>query len=430
MDVLPCGHAANEGTSRLCPHLVGAEVDIWHFRLLRGSGVASDLVCGECESDLSQGRPPDLTVVCEGCVERVTTERWHMQGWRGSPGIDERPEPVGLHYGEALAGPDIASPRATAPFERGWITVSADGGVWSHADGRDRRAAEVDIHALQEQPADRGKQPIIAAHASDDGRFVAVVNDYGRTGIVLDLATGPTVLRLDRGSHHPEQTRFPVAFVTLRDGDTVVIAATDWNRVDAFDPASGQLLTPRRPTSYRTGEQRPAHHLDYFHGALHPSPDGRWVLDDGWVWQPLGVPSAWSVERWLGGNVWETEDGPSLAMFGERAYLWDAPMCWVDERRVAIWGRGYDDEAMLDGIAVYDVEDVVLVAEFAGQPRGDLWSDGRRLLATGDGELSVWDPFTGERTARLPETAPIAFNRWLGELLVEDDGRLRRVRLG
>jgi hypothetical protein len=109
-------------------------------------------------------------------------------------------------------------------------------------------------------------------------------------------------------------------------------------------------------------------------------------------------------------------------------------MCWVDERLVAIWGLGFDDEAMLDGVAVYDVEDVVLVTEIAGVPRGHLWSDGRRLLAAGagagDGGLSVWDPFTGERTAEIPDLAPIAFNRWLGELLVEaDDGRLRRVHL-
>ena len=443
MDVLPCGHVANEGTGRVCPHLIGPEAPTEHFRLLRGHRLDSDFACAECESDLSQGGAPDLAVVCEGCVDRLASGRWSLLGWRGAPGIDERPEPQrAVDIGPPLGGPGLASPRAVAPFDRGWVTVAPDGGVWAHVGGDDHQVGDLaqiagvgdllDLDGLNGWSFTSRNQPTVAVHASADGRFAAVVVDHGRAGAVLDLTSGTATLPLDRADYHAEWTRFPVTFVTAAGHETVVVAATGWNRVDAFDAATGRLLTPRPSLSHGPGQDRPEHYLDYFHGALHASPDGRWVLDDGWVWQPVGIPSAWSVERWLGANVWESEDGPSLAMFCQRSYLWDVPMCWVDERLVAIWGLGFDDEAMLDGVAVYDVEDVVLVKELAGVPRGHLWSDGRRLLAAGagDGGLSVWDPFTGQRTAQIPDLAPIAFNRWLGELLVEaDDGRLRRVHL-
>jgi len=55
------------------------------------------------------------------------------------------------------------------------------------------------------------------------------------------------------------------------------------------------------------------------------------MLDDGWVWQPEGLPRGWSVEAWLGGNVGESENGPSVTRLDWRSYLWDAPMCWIDD---------------------------------------------------------------------------------------------------
>jgi len=73
----------------------------------------------------------------------------------------------------------------------------------------------------------------------------------------------------------------------------------------------GQVAAVSRPTSYKNGEERPPHYLDYFHGALHVNPKGSHVLDDGWIWHPLGVPTTWSLQRWVTENPWESEDGPS-----------------------------------------------------------------------------------------------------------------------
>ena len=63
------------------------------------------------------------------------------------------------------------------------------------------------------------------------------------------------------------------------------------------DPSTGELLTEGGPASYETGEEWPKHDLDDFHGALNVCPDGPRIADDGWIWQPNGVVSTWSIDE-------------------------------------------------------------------------------------------------------------------------------------
>lgn len=276
-----------------------------------------------------------------------------MVGWRGTPGVAERPERVRVRRSAPLGGAGIVSPRTAAAFRRGWVTVAPDGGVWTHTEDGDEHV--IDAREVEKPPSEGTSRTraMLAAHTSDDGRFLAVVNDYGSTGVVLDLTTRTTVLRLDRGRYHTRQTPFPLTFVATEDRGTVLVAATAWNRLDGFEPGSGHLLKVRDTVVRQEGRvARPR--CGFFHGALHASPDGRWMLDDGWVWAPQGQVRTWSIERWFGGNLWESDDGSSLVVLAHRWYLWDAPMCWIDDRRVAIWGLGNDDEAMIDGITIYD----------------------------------------------------------------------------
>src|SRR5258708_20088087 len=104
------------------------------------------------------------------------------------------------------------------------------------------------------------------------------------------------------------------------------IHGSGWNRLDGSDSATGELVSDRNPTSYRRGEDRPAHYLDYFHGRLVLSPDGRRIVDDGWVWHPFGIPDVWDIQAWLDNNVWESEDGPSKLSLASRAYYWNHPL--------------------------------------------------------------------------------------------------------
>jgi hypothetical protein len=230
-------------------------------------------------------------------------------------------------------------------------------------------------------------------------------------------------MRLDGGWYRPDTVPFSIGFV-VHDDRTLLVHRTAWNRLDVSDPAGGELLTSRGPTAYGKGEPRPAHYLDYFHGALSISPGGRWVLDDGWVWAPVGVPTVWDLRSWMTGNVWESEDGPSRRWICQRDYAWDRPTCWLGEDLLAISGIGDDDEAMLTGVELFDVARNVRVGAFAG-PDGALFeADGQLLAAAPDG-LQRWDPATGELTGTVPGFVP-THQHPAGELVSVADGVLRR----
>lgn len=239
---------------------------------------------------------------------------------------------------------------------------------------------------------------------SPDARFCAIVNDYGRYGVVVDLQSRTITLHLDRGAYHPETQPFPAAFAVHQDR-CVLIHGTDWNRVDVSDAATGKLLIERAPTSYVKGEERPEHYLDYFHGRLHVSPGSEWILDDGWVWQPFGAPSSWSLKDWLENNIWEAEDGPSHKQLCWRDYHWDVPMTFLDNHTVAISGLGDDDEEMEPGARVFDVRSGEEINSFAG-PSGLFFSDGQQLLSSEANGLHFWDVHKGVLSDQIESFRP------------------------
>ena len=394
----------------MCRHLLGTE-GADHVRFLTGFRLEYDIGCVECGQTTETRRQLELFQACEGCVARCTGEHDWSFTWRGEPGIEDRPEPVSLAVAEACLP---VRPADIAPAYGGdgaaWLVLAADGeiGRFSAETGQWQVLAGCSVPGEPDRKPWMGHALRRRLHASACGGFAAVVNDYGRHGQVIDLRTGTVTLTLDGGSYHPETVPFSLAF-TSHGGRTAVIHRTDWNRLDISDAATGELLTARGPTSYLRGEQRPKHYLDYFHGATAISPDGRWVADDGWVWQPFGVLTAWDVRQWLTRNPWESEDGPSSRDLCGRDY-WDSPMCWIDENRLAVYGIG-DDETLLPGVRVFDVARSAEESAFAlpDRPNG-LFSDGRRLYAASTTGLDVWDPATGERTGTVPGFMPTAYH--------------------
>jgi hypothetical protein len=252
-------------------------------------------------------------------------------------------------------------------------------------------------------------------HVSPRGEFAAVVNDYGRYGQVVDLRSGTLTLTLDGGDYHPETVPFSFAFVDLQ-GRMVAIHRTAWNRLDISDPYSGKLLSERAPASYRSGEERPPHYLDYFHGALYASPGNTRILDDGWVWHPMGIPVVWNLDSWISDNPWESEDGPTRKEICAREY-WDDAMTWLSEEKVAISGIGDDDIELIDGARIFDITSVGKTGDrrhsdwnwareitvFPG-PAGKFFSDGKRLYSSDETGLSRWDPQNGARTIQRTTT--------------------------
>lgn len=194
------------------------------------------------------------------------------------------------------------------------------------------------------------------------------------------------VLELDRGDYCVYTTPFPIAFLP---GGRVIVA-TDWNRLDVVDLATGKVLTERETQ------------LDYFHGGLTLSPSGRWLLDDGWVWHPVGVPRVLDVDTWLrdGGD-------PPAEQLTYRNYAWNQPVAWVTPHVVAVQRIGADDEAMIDGVELYSVPSGRRMEPFAG-PAGRMWGHKGLLYVSGEAGFEVWDPSRGARIGLVAGFRPIA----------------------
>lgn len=268
----------------------------------------------------------------------------------------------------------------------------------------------------------------LSFHASPKGDMAAVVEKRGRRGVVFDLRTARPTMGLDRGDYHCEQTEFPVVFFETGD-ELRLVHGTDWNRLDVSDPRTGCLLTDRSPTSYRQGEERPAHYLDYFHGSLTISPNGARITDNGWVWHPSGVVVTWSLRRWLETDPWESEDGPSKRALCYRLYFWEGPLCWIDDRTLAVWGYGKDDEELIPAALIFDVESAECVRWFAG-PVGTFAYDGYLFSSSAEAGTSVWDIKTGERLLHDAEYRPTVYHPGAKRFIsVTPSGGLRLSRL-
>ena len=219
------------------------------------------------------------------------------------------------------------------------------------------------------------------------GRYAAVSNRFGRYAAVFALPDAPSeqaaeLLKLDRGSYYTDKSLFPLAFAEP-DHRTLLIHGSDWNRLELTELPSLRPLTARampdsgeseRPSDKASDEASveigasgepgsgPVPFLNYFHGRLQVSPDGSQIADSGWVWQPVGLIGAWSLREWLA-DPWASENGESLKHFFQTED-WDLPAAWIDNDRLAVWGR--IDTDLLDeedwqhigdkpAIVVYDV---------------------------------------------------------------------------
>ena len=132
-------------------------------------------------------------------------------------------------------------------------------------------------------------------------------------------------------------------------------------------------------------------------------------MSNGWVWRPDGAIDAWDLKRWFGENVWESEDGRSKVRLCWRGYFWDGPLCWTDDRTVAVWGYGKDDDWLIPAVRLFDVISGRETFWFAGpeaisRKTSDCLLDPSSSMVFGDYLFAlskehgtgVWDVATGE----------------------------------
>ncbi|MEV6608683.1 hypothetical protein [Kutzneria sp. NPDC051319] len=173
------------------------------------------------------------------------------------------------------------NPDGLAALPGGWLALTEDGLVRIADDGSPDHIGERG-HAESYDPDDAIDDFDIGPgiHVSHDGRFAAVVTNFGRYGEVIDLSDGSLALEFDRGDDDNWTTYYPAAF--LSDGTFVTATESPTGRMwahqgrlhtvtdegmEVWDPADGArtgLLKGFSPTAYNrvagvfaqlTGEQ-------------------------------------------------------------------------------------------------------------------------------------------------------------------------------
>lgn len=418
---MPCGHAAAEASGRMCRHLVEQGEDAYdHVRLLTGRGLTYDTCCEDCDRDLQTGKRIDLLPTCEGCAANLAEEyTFSLLGWRGEPEVLNRPEPVDDTRRTTTLPVQLGPVADLVPLRDGdrstWLVLCEDGRIarFDAGTGAYEFVAAASVSPGDDKPYFKDKPPRRKLHVAANGAYAAVVVDYGTRGEVLDLSTGRRTAELTGGDYHQGTVPFSFGFFA-RDGRTLAVHRTQWNRLAVSDPATGLIVNPGRESSY-------------FHGRLHVSPSHHWLADDAWVWTPVGSPIVLDLGQWpQGDSADDQQEFPHLRLT-DRAYLWDSPMCWIGDDLFAISGIGHDAEALLAGARVFDARTGAEVMAFAG-PRGAFFSDGRRLYAANEDGTEIWDPYTGERTGTVPAFAATHHHPTANELVALDSDRTALVR--
>lgn len=349
-------------TNEVCPHLHENSRNSY-IKYFTGIGLQYHLVCETCAEHFQDGDILLKTISEAGFTEIEKAGYW--AGVRGKPETIYKPSSLAFTHRE-IHLPELLSynlldiqPLQQAP-DPIWMGLTADGRLMEINFENQTVSTIKDITSSVVNL----KQPI-SIHIAPNGNFIAMVETLRTEGLVLDLETGRMSMSLTRDGEYSDLTPFPIAFF-MHNGKPLLIHSTDWNRLDISDPQTGQLLTARGPTSYETGQPRPEHYLDYYHGRLLVSPDHEWIADDGWAWHPIGSITTWNIRRWLEENEWESEDGLSWKILTVRAYFWGGPFCWIDKHILAVWGYGQDDEWLIPAVCIFDAASGELLRWFAG----------------------------------------------------------------
>lgn len=393
-----CNHHEKERIHCICSHLDLKKFDYYYLRF-SGQGAEYAVVCTQCQSTPWE----ELNRVCEQCFREASRGTFNQCGIVGNAEVivatQERCEL------ELMGTIEFAHPiLAGAKWRNRWLVLLED-----------RSFHSVDPYGNESERMGQVSDPCqldwleqLDLITSSDGRYAAITNRKGQHGLVWDLNWDRIVMHLNRGDYHLEQTPFPVCFFDRGD-DTRVIAATEWNRLDIFDPSTGVSLTPR-DTKRETGAPEPAHHLDYFVGELALSPNEQTLLVDGWVWHPLGVVGTVDLAAWRTGSTFACEDGLSAEGVRSCNYNWNVGKAFLSDSEVILWGIGNDDEYMVDGAVLYDLQRGLPIRYIAGPPNARFVVDEWLFCFSPNHDTTAWNVVTSERVWHAPGHHAAVYN--------------------
>jgi ribA/ribD-fused uncharacterized protein len=405
-----CFHEDDEADPemrQICLHLLTEYTNnygLHYYRVYTGKGIEYVMTCAHCTQLSKTELEKNLRKICTECFGEFALSI--RDGSIGSPEFPEKDMGYFLSHSEislpALASETFLALKPVESEQHLWIGVTNNRGIWQINLSQEKAVV---LFELTEAAINFSEK--ISLEISQDGIFAAVANTNGQYGFVIDLAQGKITMRLDRNQYHIENCNFSMSFFE-KDQRTLFVHATDWNRLDVSDPKSGLLLT-KRETPKAEKNWYPEHYLDYFHCSVQVSPNASWIVDNGWVWSPVGQVRTWSLTRWLTENIWESEDGPTKKRLCNRSYFWDGPVCWIDNRTLAVWGHGNDDLLLIPAVLIFDVVTGEQISWFAG-PAGELYFDQYLFSCDNEMGMAAWDVNTGERVFAAPNFHPTGYH--------------------
>jgi hypothetical protein len=123
-----------------------------------------------------------------------------------------------------------------------------------------------------------------AAVGSPSGNYAVIHERLGTKGLLL--REGTIVRELDRSFYHANVYEYPVCLFALPGGREVIAHCPD----SYCDAVIEDAETGERLSAPSTGDRQ-----SFFHSRLAASPDGRFLLTAGWVWQPWDVVLVWEL---------------------------------------------------------------------------------------------------------------------------------------
>jgi hypothetical protein len=174
---------------------------------------------------------------------------------------------------------------------------------------------------------------------------------------------------IDRSYYHADDYFYPVTLFRLSDGrDVIAHCPRGYNILD-IEEIDGTCLTPR--STEGAG--------DVFHARLEASPCGKWLLSNGWVWQPWNVACVYDVGRALAEPAYLSANGEAIDMGG--AWEWEVEAATFAGQRL-VCAASLEKPAL----TVYDLDRRrhEALIELAEPP-------GSRLMAAGEDHIVLFD---------------------------------------
>ncbi len=270
----------------------------------------------------------------------------------------------------------------------------------------------------------KGKELEIRLYAH--GPWVCVTERFGVNASLINTTTG-AVRGLSRADYHSDVSSYSVGFLQ-RDGPTLLIAQTQWNRLDVFDAETGANLTEREVSirdSGRRNEQGTVYdrtnYIDYFHSLLLVSPDSRHFLSNGWVWAPVDVVRVFSAEAFLTG--YEPTSIPVATAFG---YNWDRPCVFIDDRTFVLALDDSVDTLDEDEAATYTYRQLAFfqIPDLPSPERTDRWLEPSSLVDCDVFPRNQYGEVRGELHYDTESGCLVALTDADGSFLVSLDGEV------